>query len=118
MNKLIKTLALSIYFTFSLGVYAHADPANWSKSDNRCPVSSDEFNRDVGTVTGQGGTYYWCYWYESETGIHHISMRPTNTIGGFERTLKTGGETPYYYKNYLTKCAQQYVDNLGFCGST
>lgn len=117
MKRLIKTfntLLISICFTFSFTLYANADPINWSQLDNRCPVSSDRFNREVGIVTGLGGTYYWCYWYDS--GVHYISMRPTNILGGFERSLVTKGETPHYYKKYLIICARQYVDYLGFCG--
>lgn len=117
MNKLIKTLILSIYLTFSFSLYANANPANWSKTDNRCPNGTERYKREVGTITGQEGTYYWCYWYD---GIaHNMSMRPTNRFRGIIRGRTQDDNVPqHYYKNYLFHCAQDYVNGKGFCGST
>lgn len=115
--KLLETLALSLYLTLSFALYASAAPENWSKSDNRCPIISDVYTRDVGEVTGELGIYYWCYWFDGNS--HHLTMRPTNLMGGFDRAITPVGNkrNDSFYKNYLKTCAQQYVDGWGFCGA-
>jgi len=116
MKSLIKTITLVTLFTFSFVSYAAADPANWSTSDNRCPKVSDKFYREVGQVSGELGTYYWCYWRDVK-GVHHLTMRPSNQLGGFDRTLQPlDKKGTSFYKNYLLTCAQDYVNGLGFCG--
>lgn len=112
--KLIKTLILSTYLTLSFALYASAAPENWSKSDSRCPKVSDVYTRDVGEVTGELGTYYWCYWFDGNS--HHLTMRPTNLMGGFIRSIIPIEGKNINYKRYLKTCAQKYVNGLGFCG--
>jgi hypothetical protein len=115
MKRILKTLALAIYFTFSFALYASADPANWSESDNRCPKVSDGFEREVSTVTGTGGTYYVCYWFDNNN-VHNLTMRPLNIMGGFNRAADDERGKSNLIKRHLFKCAKDYVDNKGFCG--
>lgn len=114
-TAITKATVISLCLVIS-ALPVNANSNDWSKSDNRCPRGTERYKREVGGVTGQGGTYYWCYWYD---GIaHNISMRPVGKLGGFVRSITPESNIPRsYYRNYLIYCAQRYVDNWGFCGA-
>lgn len=119
MKTLIKTfniVVLSLCLTLSFAYKANADPTNWSESDNRCPKISDGFEREISTVSGPVGTYYVCYWFDDNNNVHNLTMRPLNIMGGFNRAADDQGGKSNLIKRHLFKCAQDYVDYLGFCG--
>lgn len=115
MKRLIKTIVLSLCLTLSFALYANADPANWSESDNRCPKVSDGYEREVSTVSGPVGIYYVCYWFD-DNNVHNLTMRPINILGGFNRAADDVKGKSNLIKKHLFKCAQDYVNYLGFCG--
>ena len=116
MKRLIITGLLSTLLTISIGLPTKAEPENWSESDNRCPKVSDGFKREVSTVSGPVGTYYVCYWFDDNNNVHNLTMRPLNIMGGFNRAADDQGGKSNLIKRHLFKCAQDYVDYLGFCG--
>lgn len=115
MKRLIIRIVLSTLLTISISLPTKAAPENWSESDNRCPKVSDGYEREVSTVTGLAGTYYVCYWF-NDNNVHNLTMRPINVLGGFNRAADDQKGKSNLIKKHLFKCAQDYVDYLGFCG--